>query len=200
MLFRRCRTGPIASYSLVTPTAWESCVKGHDILVIGGGIGGLTAAIALCRRGVAVTIVEKSLTCWSVYGVGIIQQANVVRAMADQSLLDEYLDAGVGFDAVEIYLPDGTKTARMPSPRLIDRYPSNVAISRCALHSVFGDSARAAGADIRLCVTVESLEDDGSGEDVRFLRGLHDQPTNSPRRERVTFTAREGGVEDVGAD
>ena len=145
-------------------------MTGLNILVIGGGIGGLTAAVALSRQGFAVTIAEKDPT-WSVYGVGIIQQANVVRAMADLGLLDEYLDAGVGFDAVEIYLPDGTRAARVPSPRLIDRYPSNVGIGRRALHKVLGDSARAAGAEIRLGVTVEALEDDGAGVNVSYSDG-----------------------------
>lgn len=140
------------------------------ILVVGGGIGGLTAAISLRRQRFAVTVIEKDPT-WSVYGVGIIQQANVVRAMADLGLLDEYLGAGVGFDAVEIYLPDGTRAARVPSPRLIDRYPSNVGIGRRALHKVLGDSAKAAGAEIRLGVTVESFEDDGAGVNVRFSDG-----------------------------
>ena len=51
-----------------------------DILVIGGGIGGLTAAIALRARGHRVTVIERDPE-WSVYGVGIIQQGNVLRAM-----------------------------------------------------------------------------------------------------------------------
>ncbi|MFP5435948.1 MAG: FAD-dependent oxidoreductase, partial [Alphaproteobacteria bacterium] len=45
-----------------------------NILVIGGGIGGLTAAIALRARGFAVTVIERDPD-WSVYGVGIIQQS-----------------------------------------------------------------------------------------------------------------------------
>ena len=145
-------------------------MKQAEILVVGGGIGGLTAAIALCRRGFEVTVIEKDPT-WSVYGVGIIQQANVVRAMADLGLIDAYLGAGVGFDAVEIYLPNGMRAARVPSPRLIERYPSNVGISRRALHTVLGDSAKAAGAEIRLGVTAAALDDGPNGVDVRFSDG-----------------------------
>ena len=51
------------------------------ILVIGGGIGGLTSAIALRQRGHGVDVIERDPD-WSVYGVGIIQQANVIRAVA----------------------------------------------------------------------------------------------------------------------
>ncbi len=69
-------------------------MRNLDILVIGGGIGGLTAAIALRGKGHAVTVIERDPD-WSVYGVGIIQQSNVIRAMAELGLIDEYLAAGV---------------------------------------------------------------------------------------------------------
>ncbi|MEO0033535.1 MAG: hypothetical protein RIS94_3293, partial [Pseudomonadota bacterium] len=67
-------------------------MKNLNVLVVGAGIGGLSAAIALARNGHAVTLVEKDPQ-WSVYGVGIIQQANVVRAMEQLGVLDTFLDA-----------------------------------------------------------------------------------------------------------
>jgi 2-polyprenyl-6-methoxyphenol hydroxylase-like FAD-dependent oxidoreductase len=141
-----------------------------EILIIGGGIGGLTSAIALRKHGHVVTVIERDPD-WSVYGVGIIQQSNVVRAMADLGLLDDYLSAGVGFDAVEVFAPDGTKVARVPSPRLKEGFPANVGIGRRALHKVLGDNAIAAGATIRLGVTALKLDDDGAGVTVSFSDG-----------------------------
>lgn len=91
----------------------------YSILVIGAGIGGLSAAIALRRTGHTVTLVERDAD-WSVYGVGIIPQSNVVRAMDQLGVLDAFLDAAFGFDAVEIFAPDGTKVVRVPSPRLVE--------------------------------------------------------------------------------
>jgi len=128
------------------------------ILVIGGGIGGLTAAIALRARGHAVDLIERDPD-WSVYGVGIIQQSNVVRAMDALGLLDDYLSAGVGFDAVEIFLPDGTMIARVPSPRLVNDKPANVGIGRRALHKVLADRTLASGVTVRLGVTAERIDD-----------------------------------------
>lgn len=141
-----------------------------SILVIGGGIGGLTAAIALGGRGHRVTVIERDPT-WSVYGVGIIQQGNVIRAMTELGVIDDYLAASVGFDKVAIHAPNGMKVAEVPSPRLVDRYPANVGVSRRALHKVLGDRAIAAGADVRLGVTATALDDDGDGVEVTFSDG-----------------------------
>jgi 2-polyprenyl-6-methoxyphenol hydroxylase-like FAD-dependent oxidoreductase len=143
-------------------------------LIIGGGIGGLSAAIALSRAGHAVTVIERDPN-WSVYGVGIIQQANVVRAMEQLGVLDAFLDAACGFDAVEIYIPSGDRVARVPSPTLVPGKPANVGIGRRALQKVLGESAQALGAEIRLGLTVEALDDDGAGVDVRFSDGSADR-------------------------
>ncbi|MDE2410248.1 MAG: FAD-dependent oxidoreductase [Sphingomonadales bacterium] len=141
-----------------------------EILVIGAGIGGLSAAIALRRDGHAVTLIEKDPD-WSVYGVGIIQQSNVVRAMDQLGVLDAFLDAAFGFDAVEIFAPNGVKVARVPSPRLVAGKPANVGIGRRELQKVLADSARALGTRIRLGLTVERIDDDGTRVHVGFSDG-----------------------------
>ena len=58
------------------------------VLVVGGGIGGLSAAIALRGRGVDVDIVEINPK-WDVYGVGIIQPGNAIRALDALGLAEE---------------------------------------------------------------------------------------------------------------
>lgn len=145
-------------------------MKALDILVIGGGIGGLTAAIALRAKGYGVDVIERDPD-WTVYGVGIIQQGNVVRAMAALGLIDDYLNAGFGYDKIEIFLPDGQSVAKIPSPRLVEAYPANVGIGRPALHKVLGDRAKAAGASIRLGVTATDLTEESEGISVRFSDG-----------------------------
>lgn len=145
-------------------------MKNLDVLIIGAGIGGLSAAIALARKGHSVTAMERDPN-WSVYGVGIIQQSNVVRAMEQLGVLDSFLDAACGFDAVEIFLPDGTNVARVPTPRLVEGRPANVGIGRRALQKVLGDQAKALGTNLRLGVTADEIADDGTKVHVTFSDG-----------------------------
>lgn len=144
--------------------------KTWKILVIGGGIGGLTAGIALRRKGFNVDIIERDPE-WSVYGVGIIQQNNVVRAVAELGVIDDYVDAGFGFDHVKIFLPNGTEVAHIPTPALTENYPACVGIARPALQRVLGDRAKASGASIRLGVTADSINDTGEHVEVSFSDG-----------------------------
>jgi 2-polyprenyl-6-methoxyphenol hydroxylase-like FAD-dependent oxidoreductase len=140
------------------------------ILVIGAGIGGLTAAIALGQRGFKVDMVERDPT-WSVYGVGIIQQSNVIRAMHALGILQDYLDAGFGFDHVDIFIPSGQRVASIPSPKLVPEYPANVGIGRRALHEVLGRRAQEAGASIRLGLEAERFSETADGVAVTFSDG-----------------------------
>jgi 2-polyprenyl-6-methoxyphenol hydroxylase-like FAD-dependent oxidoreductase len=145
------------------------------VLVVGGGIGGLCAAIALRREGVPVDLVELK-SDWTVYGVGIIQQSNVVREMARLGVLDRYLEAAYSFEDVGIYDLEGKPLARIPGQRLAGpQYPANVGISRLALHKVLSSTAIELGANVRLGMSVEAFEQDDDGVDVTLTDGTRER-------------------------
>ena len=152
------------------PKAARYSMRESSVLIVGGGIGGLTSAIALGQRGFAIDVIEKDPD-WSVYGVGILQQANVIRAVAALGIVDEYLDAGYGYDFVKVYRPDGKLAANIPTPRLVEEYPANLGIGRPALQKVLADRAAAEGASVRLGVTVAELNQTGGGVHVSFSDG-----------------------------
>ena len=52
--------------------------KIRRVLVVGGGVGGLTAATAFARRGVEVVLIERR-PAFDVPGVGLGQPANALR-------------------------------------------------------------------------------------------------------------------------
>ncbi|GGO76492.1 hypothetical protein GCM10011348_03830 [Marinobacterium nitratireducens] len=142
------------------------------VLIVGGGIAGLCAAIALCRQGFEVELVEIRPT-WNIPGVGIIQQSNVVREMARLGVLDAYLRAGFAFDDVALYDERGVQTVRMPGRRLAGPdYPANIGISRQALHRVLYEAATGLGARIRLGATVAECDERDDGVNVHFTDGI----------------------------
>lgn len=147
-------------------------MKLNSILIVGGGIGGLTAAIALRRKGYPVEIIERDPN-WSVYGVGIIQQMNVVRAMNEIGVLEAYLSKASGFDTSIIFAgPAGEKVAQFDTPRLAgEEFPSNAGIRRTDLQNVLGDEAQRLGVRVRLGLTVSDFNDTGDAVDVTFSDG-----------------------------
>lgn len=145
-----------------------------SVLIIGGGIGGLTSAIALGKKGFTVEIIEKDPD-WSVYGVGIIQQSNVIRAVAELGIIDDYLAAGFPFNRVDIYLPNGDLAAKIPAPKLTEDYPAQLGIGRRALQKVLADSAKAEGANIRLGIVPTSIQEDDDAVTVEFSDGSSGQ-------------------------
>jgi 2-polyprenyl-6-methoxyphenol hydroxylase-like FAD-dependent oxidoreductase len=79
-----------------------------DVLIAGGGIGGLTAAIALARRGHAVRLVEKRASFEPV-GAGIMLAANATRVLTG---LGVALGAGRPFTRLALRLTPTAAVAR----------------------------------------------------------------------------------------
>ncbi|MGP9767645.1 FAD-dependent monooxygenase [Halomonas sp. AOP13-D3-9] len=145
----------------------------NNILVVGGGIGGLTAAIALRRKGFPVTLIEKEAQ-WPASGVGIIQQFNVLRAMAELDILEDYLEQSYGFDSTRCFDAQGEPLFSFSAPRLAgDHLPSNVGIRRAALQNILASKAQALGADTRLGTVVAHWEESADGIHVIFSDGTH---------------------------
>ena len=85
-------------------------------LVVGGGIGGLSVAIALAQRGIHAQIVEQK-TESSVYGVGIIQPSNQLRALAQIGLADQCIAQGVPFPSWRMCDPNGNMMVEVTTPQ-----------------------------------------------------------------------------------
>lgn len=61
--------------------AWnEEMASAENVLIVGGGIAGLTLAAALHRQGCNAELVERN-TAWHTTGAGIAVQANGLRAL-----------------------------------------------------------------------------------------------------------------------
>jgi 2-polyprenyl-6-methoxyphenol hydroxylase-like FAD-dependent oxidoreductase len=140
-------------------------------LVVGGGVGGLAATIAMRDRGIAVDLVELNPK-WDVYGVGIIQPGNAIRALDQLGVAEEAIAAGFAMDGDRFSLSDGTVLAENEHPRAAGpQYPSTNGITRTRLHEILQAKVRASGATLRIGETFTELRQDTDGVDVTFTDG-----------------------------
>ena len=131
------------------------------VLVVGGGIGGLSTAIALRRRGVEVDVVEINPK-WDVYGVGIIQPGNAIRALDALGLAEQAVAQGFAMKGSRFRDRNGTVLGEVPALDLLGpKYPPMNGITRPKLHAIFQEAVKGSGADIRLGVTVDAVGTDG---------------------------------------
>ncbi len=142
------------------------------VLVVGGGIGGQSVAIGLKKAGFAVDVVE-ILSAFNVYGVGIIQQANALRALDAIGVADEVMRRGSPYGKVKLCLPHGVQIGEAGTPP-IGRFPSHNGISRRILHDVLFEEAQKIGLTYRMGVTVESIDNQPDIAKVVFTDGTTD--------------------------
>jgi len=140
----------------------------QKILIVGGGIAGMVAGVALSQKDFDVEIVEVNPK-WDVYGVGIIQLANTLRALASVRLADQALAAGFGMNKLAFYDHEGHLMHEIPQPQLAGPdYPATNALTRSRLHKLLQDAIHEAGVNVRIGVTVSELEQRDDGVEVTF--------------------------------
>ncbi|SFG42712.1 2-polyprenyl-6-methoxyphenol hydroxylase [Novosphingobium sp. CF614] len=144
--------------------------KAQKVLVIGGGVGGLAVAIGLHQQGIDVEVVERDKD-WKVYHVGIIVQANFVRALNVLGIGDKAVKAGYAYRGARFVDLNGNVLKELPGDTAVDGLPSDLGLTRPALHKVLTEKTLELGIPVRLGVTFESFEDNGENVAVQFSDG-----------------------------
>lgn len=144
--------------------------KVKNALVVGGGMGGLAAAIALAQRGVDVALIEQR-PAFNAPGVGLGQPANALRVYRALGVLDQVLSAGFIYDHMTIYDADRVLIAEHKFLLGDEQIPPVCALSRASLHEILLAAAVRAGVGIRLGTHVSAIEDEGDQAVAHFHDG-----------------------------
>lgn len=141
------------------------------VLVVGGGIGGMSTAIVLRRLGVAVDIVELDPE-WRVYGAGITITGPTLRAFKQLGIYETVMaDAYVG-QGIQV-----CSVAGLPVRLLATETPvgSDVAgsggIMRPVLHQILSAATLASGTRVRLGLSIEALAQHADRVTATFTDG-----------------------------
>ena len=118
--------------------------KSQPILIVGGGLGGLTTALALARRGIPARVLEGAPEFGAI-GYGIQFGPNVFHVFEHLGLMEQVLAVADAPPAVLMYdAIDGKELVRVPTgPTLRARfkYPY-IIVHRIDLHNVLIDACR----------------------------------------------------------
>lgn len=135
-----------------------------DVIVVGGGIGGLSAAFALTRQWLRVRVLERAREFGEI-GAGIQIAPNCTRILHDYGLLAEAEQLGVvpGNMVMRDAL-DARELTRLDLRDIERRYGfPHMVIHRTDLHAIFLRACERAGMDLRTGQHVAGYQTTGRG-------------------------------------
>jgi 2-polyprenyl-6-methoxyphenol hydroxylase-like FAD-dependent oxidoreductase len=132
------------------------------VLVVGGGVGGMSLAICLRRLGVAVDLIDSD-PHWRPLGAGLSLNGATLQAFQRVGVYDRIRAAGHVHSAVALYTPSGQLLNKIEPPAGGATMPSGGGILRPVLHDILSTATREAGTRVRLGIKLELLEEQGPG-------------------------------------
>ncbi len=149
-------------------------ISGKRILIVGGGIGGMAAAIRLAELGGQVLLIDIDPQ-WRVYGAGITITGPTLRAYRRLGLLDAIKEQGAIAAGSTIFRYDGLRLGQLDEPALEEGLPATGGIMRPKLHRIMQARVKALGVETRLGLSVSALVNRDDGVDVTFTDDAQDR-------------------------
>lgn len=140
----------------------------RKILIVGGGIAGLSLGLALQQRGIAADIVER-LAAPSPSGTGLYLPGNATRAIASLGLLDEVRAVAAAVPSQTILDHRGWRLSDTITNEVWARCGPCLSLPHARLHAILG---AAFGASlVRHDVSVAAIDQSGGRCEVAFTDG-----------------------------
>jgi 2-polyprenyl-6-methoxyphenol hydroxylase-like FAD-dependent oxidoreductase len=141
----------------------------RKVLVVGGGIAGMSFAVAAQRRGIEINVVELER---NVLGVGIFLTGSTLRSLDGIGLARQCVREGWPAASLRFFDGAGNYLGESPFPLIASPdLPRATGIPRPKLARILDTAAKEAGVSVRLGLTVDAIEQDENGVDVFFSDG-----------------------------
>jgi flavin-dependent dehydrogenase len=136
-------------------------LSSYDVAIVGGGPGGLAAALEVRRAGCSCVVLERQhAPVDKACGEGLMP-----AGLAALKRWDVRIEDSAPFKSIRWVQEDGRHVeAELPAP-------GGMGIRRLVLHRGLLDAAKAAGADVRQCVSVRSHRVGPNGVDLQVGAG-----------------------------
>lgn len=174
----------------------RTAVDSQDVIIVGGGIGGLTLALDLHRLGIACRVFE-AVPRVSQVGVGITVLPHAARILAELGLLDELVACGISTRESVFYNRFGQFVFREPAGEYAGLEWPQLSIHRADLYDVLLTAARERLGDDRIVFGARFVQAD---QDPGAAYAHFEQVTPSPDDGTSTSSFTQQGSVVIGCD
>jgi 2-polyprenyl-6-methoxyphenol hydroxylase-like FAD-dependent oxidoreductase len=140
------------------------------VLIVGGGLSGTSAALALQREGIDVEIIERE-PVWGATGTGITLMSPAMRALNQLGVLEKCLAHGAGCSVMQLFDAEGNLLHSLEIQGLLEDFPAVGGMMRPVLHRILADAASEKGVSVRTATTVVSLDQTDDAVHVELSDG-----------------------------
>ncbi|MBX3195688.1 MAG: FAD-dependent oxidoreductase [Microbacteriaceae bacterium] len=144
----------------------------RSVLIVGGGISGLTTAIALAQRDVRVTLVERA-PAFARVGHGLTVQGNALRVFREIGVLDRVMQhSHPEEEGVTLFHSDGSVMMHLETPRTGGPdLPPTIGVLRADVHEILVERATELGVELRLGTELVSFDNHGDSASTLLSDG-----------------------------
>lgn len=143
----------------------------QNVLIVGGGIGGMSAALALSAAGYRVTLVERERD-WGALGAGLTVLGSTLRALSKVGVIDAVMREGYFARENSFYRYTGEFLFKRPAMTMADAdLPGAGGILRPVLHRILAEEMAARNISVRVGITADRLEQSTDKVEVGFSDG-----------------------------
>lgn len=144
----------------------------QSVLIVGAGIAGCAAAIALRQNGIHVKVIEKA-SRWEFNSSGIFVYGNGLKFFHDLGVLSEMLNNGFAIeDDQNLYFThqgEPIVNVQYPRPDIEKTIPAILGIKRAEMHRVLKNRMDILDIGVHLSTSIEELVNEPLNSSVKVL-------------------------------